>query len=76
MGAVLNVQGKGHFLRVEVRVGAQLNFIIGLDATRPRISVTRPPQRCTDEIFFSVSPDERECQDAVRWSAPACLNTA
>jgi hypothetical protein len=26
--------GRGPFLRVEVRVGAQVNFIIGMEATR------------------------------------------
>jgi hypothetical protein len=40
-GAVLNVKwgGRGPFLRVEVRVGAQVNFIIGLEATRNETEV-------------------------------------
>lgn len=55
-------RGTGPFLRVEVRVGAQLNFIIGLEATRHR-EFGSPRQ---SQVYFLLFHKNEACQDAVR----------
>jgi hypothetical protein len=58
--------GRGPFLRVEVRVGAQVNFIIGMEATRNETEAITG-------FFFSFSQNEA-CQDAVRGASGAKLS--